>query len=715
MATKTNINMNKKLLTLGWMLLIGISAFAQYPLKTIQEVQMRSPQDLANGNDESTYSLTGDTIRIRGVVIMDGGISTIVGGKQVWIQTNDGTPFSGIDVYQDFPSAGTTGDAGTGILSLQAGDSVEITGVVLEFQGETEFVPINTNPATPIQLLGGGIDVKSTLVNASDLNDPNRNNIITTGEQWEGMYVELQNMTVSSVDFFSNGARVSFNIVDAQGNKVNVSDRFMALKLPASGGTFVPPTVGDKLTSVKGVLLHSKNNRGYELQPFKSEDIVYGAAAPSISGISRSAIVPTSSEAVTITATITDKDGVDTATLYYAVGAHNMNYQAVPMTANGNIYTATIPAQAEGSLIKYFLEATDVSVDALVSRIPNVPNEDPFFYVVKNSGLSIYDVQYTPFSIGNSGYVDMQVTLTGVVTASSADLGYVFIQQENALNWGGIMCVGSSALATLTLGDKVTVTGTVKENFGFTRLENITAVQKIGTGTIDPIVLHPDSFRTYSYTANEPYEGMLVKFAPTGQGLYIVDQNADDPSEFAEYRVGLDTTDAAAGCRVLAGRVSSSSYSSLNVSYVNDSMWIPNPGIPQVIVQVGDTMTSLTGIMVYTFSNMKLLPRNNADFENFSNPAVGISSSFVNKGNVVAYPNPAQNKISFDYILPAQTRGVSVVICDLFGKVLKTEKGNDVSGTIQINTDDLAVGTYIYMLRSVNEGMMSTGRFVIVK
>mgnify|MGYP000468445895 CR=1 FL=1 len=42
-----------------------------------------------------------------------------------------------------------------------------------------------------------------------------------------------------------------------------------------------------------------------------------------------------------------------------------------------------------------------------------------------------------------------------------------------------------------------------------------------------------------------------------------------DPSNFAEYRVGPDTTDAGAGCRVIAGRVTSSVYSSLNVSYVN--------------------------------------------------------------------------------------------------------------------------------------------------
>jgi predicted extracellular nuclease len=239
--------MNKKLFTLGCMLIGATIANAQapqkaavYPVKTIQEIQFVSPQDLQAGNDASSIGAT-DTVRVRGVVIMDANTSTLVGGKQIWIQTNDGSPFSGLDIYQNFPGTGVSGDAGTGILSLVAGDSVEITGRVEEFQGETEFIPINTSPATPIQLLDAGKVVKSKLILASELNDPSRNNILTTGEQYEGMYVELQNMTVSSVDYFSNGARVSFNITDNSGNKVNVSDRFLAMKIVASGGSFYPP------------------------------------------------------------------------------------------------------------------------------------------------------------------------------------------------------------------------------------------------------------------------------------------------------------------------------------------------------------------------------------------------------------------------------------------------------------------------------------------
>lgn len=703
--------MNKKVLLLAGFLLVFVAAKAQYPVKTIQEVQTVSQQDLAAGNDASSLALT-DTVRIRGVVIMNAGLSTIVGGKQIWIQTNDGSDFSGIDVYQPFPGSTTPGDGGTGILTLVEGDSVEITGHVEEFQGETEFVPNNTNPATPIQLLGGGITVKSKLITVAELNDINRNNILTTGEKYEGMYVELQNLTVSSVDYFSNGARVSFNVIDAAGNKMNVSDRFSSFRLPATGGTFVPPVVGDYINSIKGVLLHSKNNRGYELHPIKPSDVNWGASAPSISGITRNFTVPTNTDVVMISANITDQEGVDTAVLYYAVGASSVNYIAVPMSANGNVYSANIPAQADGSIIKYYIMAKDASPANLTSRIPNVPAEDPKFYVVRNAGLTIYDVQYTPFKSGNSGFVDQTVTISGVVTSSVSDLGYVHIQQENQGTYAGIFVANGTGLSTLLTGEKITVSGTVKEYFGLTRLESVTSVTKNGMGTITPTIVDVDSFRVASQTGTEPYEGMLVKFAPSN-GLYIVNKNADEPSNFAEYRVGKDTADAGAGSRVLVGRQTSTTFSSKNVSYVNDSIWVPNTGVDIIIVEKGDKMASLSGIMTYGFSNFKLLPRNNNDFESYT--ALGVTSSFVNKGKAIVYPNPASTKINLDYIMPVQNADLKLSVFDMFGRVISVIDLTETTGTASLDLSNYTQGTYIYSISSASEGVLNNGRFVVTK
>ena len=88
--------------------------------------------------------------------------------------------------------------------------------------------------------------------------------------------------------------------------------------------------------------------------------IVTLAIPPVISDIVRDPAAPSSSDAVTVSALIIDSDGtVVSASLNYAVddGA----YQEVSMNPAASIYSAVIPAQVEGSLIKYFIKAVDDS------------------------------------------------------------------------------------------------------------------------------------------------------------------------------------------------------------------------------------------------------------------------------------------------------------------------------------------------------------------
>ena len=67
-----------------------------------------------------------------------------------------------------------------------------------------------------------------------------------------------------------------------------------------------------------------------------------------------------------------------------------------------------------------------------------------------------------------------------MVTSSVSDLGYVHIQQENQGTYAGIFVANGTGLSTLLTGEKVTITGTVKEYFGLTRWESVTSVTKNG-------------------------------------------------------------------------------------------------------------------------------------------------------------------------------------------------------------------------------------------
>jgi hypothetical protein len=79
-----------------------------------------------------------------------------------------------------------------------------------------------------------------------------------------------------------------------------------------------------------------------------------------------------------------------------------------------------------------------------------------------------------------------------------------------------------------------------------------------------------------------------------------------------------------------------------------------------------------------------------------------------------AYPNPANNSTTITYSLN-KSGNVNIVITDIMGRTVKTmEQGSQVAGTsynVNLNTSDLANGTYFYTL-SV-DGERQTKKFVV--
>lgn len=702
----------KKVLFSLFMLGTATASFAQTSV-TISQVQTVSAANLAACKDSS--SLVGQIVKVTGVVVADGNLAVNGAGTSVlgntWIQSGTG-PWSGLDIF---------GGSTSGVDVLLAGDSVEITGTVMEF-GPTNAPQVETELATvtAVNVLSSGHTVNSNLVNLGDINDNAQANLLPTGEQWEGAFVELQNVTVTAVVPFVSGgvSRVSFNVSDANGNMINVSDRFKVQKLPGAGGTFVPPAIGTTFCSLKGVLMHSPNGcknyssgRGYELHPFEAAHygVCAGGAYPQISAIANTPMVPTPAQTVTVSATITDADGTVTgAKVFYAVGATNLVYDSVAMTNVGSAYSATLPAQVNNSFVKYYIAAVDNDNHRTV--LPNVPSSNPALaYVVKNGPLEIYDLQYTPFTDGNSIFKDKTVTVTGVVTASAeaTNLGYVFIQQEGGLlGWAGIMCVGNTQLALLQVGDKVTVTGDVKESFGLTRIENISALTVAGTGVINPLSIDPSTFATYAFANNEAYESMLItlKNPNPAKKLYVIGTtcNPITPNTQQEYRIGKNGLLPDDGCRVSAGRQTNSIFSSLNVSYVNDATWATTDGIMNVtpiVVAYGDSLVSVTGIMYYGFGNMKLLPRNNADFVSYN--AVAIDPILSQNSQIKAFPSPASDVLHVNYNFPHSV-SAQITLTDMLGRTVATQNITGTNGESTISLQNVPSGTYILRVNSEN-------------
>ena len=708
--------MKKQLLFL-LITVLGLSGFAQtYDTVSIYQIQFVPPADLAACIDTSSY--LNDTVWTYGTVMMNGGLAQAAGGRNVWLQSGPG-PFNGIDLFTD--NSVPTPVPGDDVLDLSAGDSVEVLGKIIRFGNETEIVPLEIN------VIGLNRPIFANPVTIAQLNDASQINLPATGEQWEGQYVELYNVTVSTVDYFSGNSRVSFRVTDLAGNIMNVSDRFLAQRLPATGGSFVPPNVGTVYDTLRGVIVHSANGcfgangRGYELFPFRTQDYVVqaGSSAPLISNITRNPVAPKGSDDVNVTATIDDVDGtVTSASLFYAIGLGSTNYFSVPMTGSGTTYTGTIPntAFSDGDLVKYYVCATDN--DNLTACNPNINAPggtiDPLFFVVRDNGLTIRDVQFAPFNNDNSSYTGLDVTLTGIVTAtsSSTDLGYVYIQQPGANQWAGLALTQNQSLNSLSRGDEVQVTGTIQESFDMTVMV-VNSVTVLSSGNTLPaaVELDPNQFTAYSVAGTEPYESMVVKLTGrNGKGVYVVDENADNPSNFAEYRVGSDQFDPAAGCRVLAGRVTTTAFSSLAFSYINDSLFISDFGVmtvPACIVAVGDTMASLSGIMYHSFGAMKLLPRNNDDAVSYSGAncpnGIGVGlEDLLDASSLVVFPNPAREQVTLRYALPAAMEA-EAVLTDLMGRVVAVQSLVGREGELHFSTRQLPRGTYLMSIRTDRE------------
>lgn len=82
------------------------------------------------------------------------------------------------------------------------------------------------------------------------------------------------------------------------------------------------------------------------------EDEVYEGPS-SIDSVASSIAAPTSTDNVTVTAVVSGLQAVRTATLSYSINGGSFN--EVAMSGNGNTFTGVIPAQEDGTKVKYFV------------------------------------------------------------------------------------------------------------------------------------------------------------------------------------------------------------------------------------------------------------------------------------------------------------------------------------------------------------------------
>ncbi|MFQ6604402.1 MAG: FlgD immunoglobulin-like domain containing protein [Fidelibacterota bacterium] len=639
----------------------------------IQRIQQVLYSDLLTAGSDSqsdTSYMQGQTVTVVGVVTMPTGLSYAGSGIKFIFQDTSGGPWSSILSYD--PDS-------TAFPVLYEGDLIEATGFVSEYStGPSNMTELFITE--PINILDFGLTPPTPpLVNTGDLRWP------TEAEQWGNVSVRVEEAIVIQNDLPYG----EWSIDDGTGT-VNVDDDSDSLNVWQN--EFGRPPVGSFISSIEGWIYHHygsySDSTAYKLEPLYPSDIVFGAGPPNIMNPARTPCVPGTADAVTIEVDIEDNSTVASAEISYSVDGGA--YQSVAMTnTSGLTWSGDIPATGtEGARVNYFISATDDGTGQSAPKTSVLPYDTTAFqfgYVTKDGPLTIADIQYTTWDLADSPFNGCEVTVSGIVTADTAQAysGYgAYALQSGTGSWNGIIFDPVDGVE-LTRGDSVTVTGTVEEydpvwHFKYdnnTKLIDITNVTVHSSGhNVDPM---PVGTADLAQDADEveSYEGTLVTLANvTVSSVNQYDWSVDDGSGVT-CLIDDDMANAAAD------------------GFMNT-------------LEVGTTLASVTGVFNFSYGSYKIQIRDLADLGQ-----LGVNDDYVVQPMTYAlhqnYPNPfnPETKIRFDL---GSAENVKLVIYDINGRVIRTLVNESFSPGMHLvnwnGTNDfgepVSTGMYIYRIKA---------------
>ncbi|HJL62984.1 MAG TPA: FlgD immunoglobulin-like domain containing protein, partial [Candidatus Marinimicrobia bacterium] len=640
----------------------------------LQRIQQVLYSDLLNtGNDsESDISyMLEDTVTIEGIVTMPTGLSYAGAGIKFIFQDENGGPWSSILSYDPDSSAFPV---------LYEGDRIQATGYVYEYSTDAANMT-ELFITAPINILEVGVDVPEVeVVETGDLRWP------TKAEQWGNVTVKVEEGIVTNNDLQYE----IFEVDDGSGG-VLVDDDSDSIQVyfDAVG----PPPVGTFVSSITGWVYHHygsySDSTTYKLEPLYVSDIDFGAGPPIFSDVSRDPCAPGNDEDVVVSAVITDNSVVSSAEIMYSVDGGA--YQSVTMVeGTDDTWTGTIPHVSPGGspLYYYYISATDDGTDQ------DEPKTSTYPYDIENDQLGywgidvlyIENIQYTDWPSGNSLYDDCEVTVTGIVTADTAQYnsGYgAYAIQDNNDVWDGIIFDGWDD-TELTRGDAVTITGTVAEfdpewHFKYdnnTKIIDVSSVTVTGEGSVENLVLLV-STEDLAQDADEveSYEGCLV----TVSGVTVSAVNAYDWSIIDDSGVECLIDDD------MANMATNSAMSALTE---------------------GETLANVSGIFNFSYGTYKIQIRDMADLGQ-----LGIDDDFAGVAREFAlypnYPNPFNPETRIRFQL-AENSNVRLMIYDVLGRKVRTlvskrmDAGHHVLNWNGLNDAgaDVASGMYVYRIKA---------------
>ncbi|PIQ09736.1 MAG: hypothetical protein COW71_05000 [Ignavibacteriales bacterium CG18_big_fil_WC_8_21_14_2_50_31_20] len=685
------------------LILLGFFAsnlFAQsYPEVSIRDIQYQTNEALltagaAHSEPKPALAVSGDTVIVTGVVMCapyeganpDSTRTLHSGAAAVFLQDPNDREWSGI-LVRDPEASGSFAILDTGLI-------VKFKTTVTEYYTTTQLTAVDFQAS---DIIGMQARPKPVILTLDSLVEKGSSNPNYLAEKWENVYVEFQNVTATDPAIIGYN---TYKIFDENNSAIivgNNSDYYR--RTPA-------PLPGTKLLKIRGYIETRTNITGgwFMINPVYEDDVVYGEVfPPNISDVVRDLAEVKYGDNVKVSATLTDRDGtIGSAQVIYSID--EVRQTPVSMSAdNDSVWSATIPALNDSAFVSYFVKAYDN--EGNVSYSPTDTVNGKYFYFVLDRPLTIKDVQYSPYGSGYSGYHNYTVTVEGVVTSSVTDIpgdgstgAQVYIQNGIGA-WSGIQIFGTQT-ETLVRNDKVSVTGIVNETFGVTRIGNLDQGVQVAVLGNDGVGPEPTAVETAIVGASrggvlpaESYEGVLIKYS----NVSVIDENADggvgpnasgSNSNFGEMLVADGT---GVGTRVELQDGGNNYHNFWDATLENEP----------VRVLEAAKFDELVGVLYFSFSNFKLIPRTDDDFVGYTDVEenIEIPEVFSLSQN---YPNPFNPTTVISYSIP-QVTNVKLKVFDMLGREIATIVNKEQNAgvyNVQFNAANLSSGVYFYRIEA---------------
>jgi hypothetical protein len=214
------------------------------------------------------------------------------------------------------------------------------------------------------------------------------------------------------------------------------------------------------------------------------------------------------------------------------------------------------------------------------------------------------------------------------------------------------------------IGDNITITGTVKEYYGYTEFASVIGFNVASSGQALPASITITGTNIADTTAGESYEGVLVKIvdAPCSSIAHV--------TNYGEWQVFQGDT-----------------------ANIDDLMFH--------YVPVLTTHYDVTGVVYLTFGADFIEPRDANDVQ------VHVGINEMTQNNASVYPNPVSNTL----FVKDMENVSNIEIADITGRILLNNKVNGNSASIDMS--DLSEGTYF--VRFLNNGVVVSAKTIVKK